>query len=793
MAMKSHDFLRKYSTKVPLIQRDYVQGANRWEEKRNPFVTTLLTALSNGKPEPIHFIYGTTSGKTNEFIPLDGQQRLTTLNLLGWLLLQYVCLNTSEDDEDRRQILSGWRKSLALSYETRDSSREFCRHLIEMNLSSFTAKPSREILDCIWFAESWKYDPTIKAIIEMLDYIATRLVDGSHDIAMMAERFFTDSPIEFEQYDLTLNKGVDDLYIKINARGKPLTDFEHWKAWFIGMLESEYPSRRLLRAYLEVNIEDRWCDSFWKYAIDAWKEAEKKGKKHRYPRIDEYFMRFFDFVTEFLWASRQEYTAEIKEYLEGKRGTSYTDISEEGRREIIKSIYSDPRNIINLFRLLDTLGEVGRDGFFDKYLFSVTDPKNESIADDKRVNIFDERGSVDSVNLLELLIEGKNLSLRLRLLLWGILNYVARHRNKPNKDLLLEFIRVWWGYLMNLRQRRLPKYEVTADISLSDYTEKKIKDNLAKLLADPDPFVSAAGLYTGQVKDWYDFNNPDFHTAALARYEKDVIPLQNHPWLLYDVHNLRQLINDPSISPGDIYAGFFSAFVIPNNKDRVRTMLRNGFGGVQTNCNGYLTYGLSGNWPYILTAPKGMVDESLCRIVSGVTMPVSIAKWPAEFVEKYLDTLYEMNYDFAALYRDTEMGILFGTPMGYAHKKVGYRLEPYNYVVARKAGYNVKYGKTLVKYASGISDEITLVTENSTHWGICFPQYGLQFEPVKNGWRLNVYDPGRSPLPVAFTDRFNLLASGGDYSYVDDVIPNPLGIDSVEAGVILLKEIISLL
>ena len=106
MATKSHDFLGKYSTQVPLIQRDYVQGTDRWEEKRNPFVTTLLTALATGNAEPIHFIYGTTSGHNNEFIPLDGQQRLTTLNLLGWLLLQYARLQHAEDKKDREEKFS---------------------------------------------------------------------------------------------------------------------------------------------------------------------------------------------------------------------------------------------------------------------------------------------------------------------------------------------------------------------------------------------------------------------------------------------------------------------------------------------------------------------------------------------------------------------------------------------------------------------------------------------------------------------------------------------------------------
>lgn len=798
MATKSHDFLEKYHTKVPLIQRDYVQGTDRWEEKRNPFVTTLFSALTNGNTEPIHFIYGTTSDKTNEFIPLDGQQRLTTLNLIGWLLLQYENLKTPANDTDKKQQLSKWREILGLSYETRDSSREFCHHLLNMNLTSFTVKPSREITDCIWFAESWKYDPTVKAILEMLDYLAGRLVMESRDISLMTQRFFTESPIEFEQYDLKMNKGVDDLYIKINARGKPLTDFEHWKAWFIGMLESEYPLRRGLRAYFEINIEERWCASFWKYAMDAWKKSEKKDQNRRYPKIDDYFMHFFDFVTEFLWASRVDYAGEVKKYLDGKVGKSYADISEEGRREIIRSIYSEPDNIITLFRLLNALDEVGSERFFDRYLFSTNDPKDPAIANNKRVNIFGEHESKDSVNLLELLIKGHSLSIRTRLLLWGILNYVAKYNKQLNSSLLQDFTREWWGYLMNLRQRRLPRYQVTPDITLYDYTEKKIKDNLAQLLSAPDPFVSAAGLHLGQVKDWYEFNSPEFHTTARARYEKDVIPLQNHPWLLYDVHNLGQLIKDPVIAPGDIYDGFIQNFVKVENKSRVSSMLHAGFEGVQTDRNGYFTYGLGENWPYILTAARGGgVEDALCRVVLRANIPASVGKWPSDFVEKYLDTLYDRNTDFAALYRETESGILFGTPMGYAHKKIGFRLEPYNYVTVKKAGYIVENGKTEVTYASGLCDELTLYTDNSTHWGICFQQYGLQIEPIKHGWRMNLYDSTLLPLPDSFTNRFGgpgcWADANGVYTFVKDVVRNLPGKDRVETGAELLKDIISVL
>ena len=42
----------------------------------------------------------------------------------------------------------------------------------------------------------------------------------------MAETFFNDSPFEFESLDMENLDLNDDLYVKMNARGKLLTPFE---------------------------------------------------------------------------------------------------------------------------------------------------------------------------------------------------------------------------------------------------------------------------------------------------------------------------------------------------------------------------------------------------------------------------------------------------------------------------------------------------------------------------------------------------------------------------------------
>src|SRR6516162_7378875 len=74
---------------VPQIQRDYAQGRDEAQEIRDYFLNALHDALtlqaSDARlPLILVFIYGSMDNR--RFLPLDGQQRLTTLFLLHWYL-----------------------------------------------------------------------------------------------------------------------------------------------------------------------------------------------------------------------------------------------------------------------------------------------------------------------------------------------------------------------------------------------------------------------------------------------------------------------------------------------------------------------------------------------------------------------------------------------------------------------------------------------------------------------------------------------------------------------------------
>ena len=73
---------------IPKVQRDYAYGRDedKVREILDGMLTTMLDAVANDTDEIFDFVYGGTFIKRNNessgLIPLDGQQRLTTLFLL---------------------------------------------------------------------------------------------------------------------------------------------------------------------------------------------------------------------------------------------------------------------------------------------------------------------------------------------------------------------------------------------------------------------------------------------------------------------------------------------------------------------------------------------------------------------------------------------------------------------------------------------------------------------------------------------------------------------------------------
>lgn len=241
---------------IPIIQRDYAQGRDndKTNKIRYRFLRSLINAIDNNVALELDFVYGNI--ENDIFQPLDGQQRLTTLFLLHWFIAQKM----GTLSEVRSQLIK-------FTYETRISSREFCNELVNKgdNLGKGESI-SEQLKDSTWFFLSWGNDPTIKAMLIMLNDIEEQLY-GKNLTELWAKLISMNPPITFYFKELKDIGLTDDLYIKMNARGKELTNFEHFKALFEKYIEKQKWEMGITNPRLTFShkIDTTWTDLFWKH------------------------------------------------------------------------------------------------------------------------------------------------------------------------------------------------------------------------------------------------------------------------------------------------------------------------------------------------------------------------------------------------------------------------------------------------------------------------------------------------------------------------------------------------
>ncbi len=274
--------LKKYKITIPIVQRDYAQGRADQVTVRKRILKSLLNALINNKPVLLDYVYGNQENET--ITPLDGQQRLTTLWLLHWYLAMRLNLIHPVESEEVKNTL------LRFSYETRVSSSDFCEALCYETISSVN-----EIEKQKWFYSNYKNEPTISAMLRMLK--GTGNADGIDEVLNDADETTLNSywklltreysnaeqpPIAFYYFPLEEYKLTDDLYIKMNARGKALTDFENFKADFLDLVKKRFKDDNhsladdqleTLASEHKVNfaaqMDNAWTDIFWPYRTET--------------------------------------------------------------------------------------------------------------------------------------------------------------------------------------------------------------------------------------------------------------------------------------------------------------------------------------------------------------------------------------------------------------------------------------------------------------------------------------------------------------------------------------------
>jgi hypothetical protein len=409
--------------RVPMIQRDYAQGRPTEIEVREEFLNALAEALRKSSDDPtlplnLDFIYGSVEGDDEtRFLPLDGQQRLTTLFLLHWYLAW-----RDEQRETFEQLFRAGRRS-RFAYSVRPSSNEFFDELVCYRPD---ARPedvpnlAQLISDQPWYFRSWRLDPTIQAVLHMLDAIHARFASTAGLFRRLIDE---ERPaITFQLLDLE-NFGLsDDLYIKMNARGKPLTAFETFKARYEQELKTQFEGTTFLIGgqsfsaadYVARRLDTAWPDLFWKL-------RDKKSNLY-----DGALMNVFRAVALVTRSpDSSEYLTDVSILRNVSREPSYTDFHSHG--------WLDERFTLAIIRLLDA--------------WSAESGKLSELLPDSQY--FDEAATFHRI-----ILNGANLSYVELVQFAAYVGFVVKHHDAIDGAAFQEWMRIVFNLSVNTEYNR---------------------------------------------------------------------------------------------------------------------------------------------------------------------------------------------------------------------------------------------------------------------------------------------------------------------------------------------------
>lgn len=381
------------SVEIPLIQRDYAQGRStpKVEDIRLAFLDALRDAVLTDQRLSLDFVYG---GVTNGVLrPLDGQQRLTTLFLLHWYLANRSARTTANAE---------WG---SFAYDTRPSARRFCRLLMESSPPPDDRWDdlSGWLVDQPWYLYVWEQDPTISSMLVMLDAIHEVFRDVDAAVAWDRLTDASEPAISFFVLPIEEVGAGDELYIKMNSRGKPLTEFETFKARVLQEIRPQERSARVAHKF-----DGAWTDVLWPH----------HGGDNI---VDDEFLRYIEFLVDL-----GEWRAGISS--EGRLLTRAT-------RLLGGESQSSTEGLHFFERAFDTWSGVSIDDYFAG-LFRRPDARPDP--DDLRPTLFTPEW-LDGVNLFEMCCQnyGSMLGDRVRafplgltILLYGVLI----HRLEQTED-----------------------------------------------------------------------------------------------------------------------------------------------------------------------------------------------------------------------------------------------------------------------------------------------------------------------------------------------------------------------
>lgn len=471
---------------IPKIQRDYAQGRldNHAKRVRERFLDAIYGGIVSRKGLTLDFIYGHLK-ENGEFVPLDGQQRLTTLFLLYW----YAARKAKRTDATFLHHFT---------YQTRYSARDFCGQLANEDfnpfITGFQGSLSEEIKDQPWFPDDWIHDGTISSMLVMLDAIDEKFsgVDGMFDKLNTIRFYF----ISLERLKLT-----DDIYIKMNSRGKPLTDFENFKAELEKMLkqlDAETTNTPKLAETIASKIDSSWTDLLWGY-------SEEKENSDGRPSTDDAFLRYFRFICDILCYQSNNSPRETDEFkLLGKYFTGKDAL----------------HNVNVLQRFFDCWIDTEQtkkgkdiDGFFNKFLCVGSHVEGKvKLPDGYAADLFK-----DCINDYSELRGGRNRKFPLNkiILLYAVIVY------------LLNVKAISYGDFVN-RFRIVNNLVLNSSDEISDSENRMGGNRMPAILKQVDSIIKD-GVISDNIVIGEKSNCPNFNVIQLSEEKEKQLFLEKYP------------------------------------------------------------------------------------------------------------------------------------------------------------------------------------------------------------------------------------------------------------------------
>ncbi len=471
---------------IPKVQRDYAYGRqeSKVEEILDGMLSTMLTAVQDNKAEIFDFVYGGSYVKKNNessgLIPLDGQQRLTTLFLLHF----YASVIQQNVTSDEVECLKKFR------YETRQSATDFCEALVGNIRNDIIKENSKgieniksQVQDNPKYLPSYNSDPTIVSMLNVLDKIETKCKE--YEIENLWTKLINQDNIQF--YSLSLDKFglTDDLYIKMNSRGKKLTEFEIFKSDLEKAIKNISSD---LKDQMSIKIDNSWMDLLWDYANMS------EGGSDIVKKADDGYMCLFKNIFR------------IEMF---RRGLE----TKTNRPASIDEIITDEDSIQQVMSIFDKLSEIQKDEGIQNYWNSYFYFSDNVIGKDDKIRLFwSQKQNQKPVFFLAM---DRDLSVPEIVYFYSI--YLIRSRKKE-KNIALKCLRV----IRNL---------VTANVRVNSARY----DMLAGFLSDAENIINNDGrLSEGE----HTFIST---SCEEERYKTNTLNLQDYNSLLrYENHNILQ-------------------------------------------------------------------------------------------------------------------------------------------------------------------------------------------------------------------------------------------------------------